>query len=240
MKVSDVMTRMPVAVRADTTLEEAARIMVGAQVSGLPVLDDEGALIGILSEGDLLRRAELETAGQPVTWLSAFLAPKRAARDYVRTHSLRVREIMTSRVISTSPDTPLSEVVGIMESRHVKRLPVMHDGKLVGIVSRADLLRALARLLPEHNVEAISDAELRRSILVEIENQKWAPRTNVDVTVKNAIVELHGVITDESERAGLRVLAESIPGVRGVHDRLMWLEPLSGTVIEAADDRPQA
>lgn len=236
MKVSDVMTRTPVAVRADATLEEAARIMVGAQVSGLPVIDDEGALIGILSEGDLLRRAELETAGQPVTWLSAFLAPKRAARDYVRTHSLRVREIMTSRVVSTSPDRPLAEVVGIMESRHVKRLPVMQDGKLVGIVSRADLLRALARLLPEHNVEAISDAELRRRVLVEIENQKWAPRTNVDVTVKNAIVELHGVITDDSERDGLRVLAESIPGVRGVHDRLMWLEPLSGTVIEAPED----
>ena len=232
MKVSDVMARTPVAVRADASLEEAARIMVGAQVSGLPVMDDEGALIGILSEGDLLRRAELETAGQPVTWLSAFLAPKRAARDYVRTHSLRVREIMTSRVISASPDTRLSEVVRIMESRHVKRLPVIHDGKLVGIVSRADLLRALARLLPEHHVDAISDAELRRRVLAEIDNQKWAPRTNVDVTVKDAIVELHGVVTDDSERAGLRVLAESIPGVRGVHDRLTWLEPLSGTVIE--------
>ncbi len=236
MKVSDVMTHTPIAVRADATLEEAARTMIGARVSGLPVVDDEGALIGILSEGDLLRRAELETAGQPVTWLSAFLAPKRAALDYVRTHGLRVREIMTSRVISTSPDTPLAEVVEIMESRHVKRLPVMRNGRLVGIVSRADLLRALARLLPEHNVGAISDAELGRRVLAEIDRQKWAPRTNVDVTVKNGIVELHGVITDDSERAGLRVLAEAIPGVRGVHDRLMWLEPLSGTVIEAAED----
>ena len=236
MKVSDVMTRTPVAVRADATLGEAARIMVGAQVSGLPVIDEEGALIGILSEGDLLRRAELQTAGEPVTWLSAFLAPKRAARDYVRTHSLRVRQIMTTHVISTSPDAPLAEVVAIMESRHVKRLPVMHNGRLVGIVSRSDLLRALARLLPDHNVEAISDAELRRRVLVEIDNQKWAPRTNVDVTVKDGIVELRGAITDESERTGLRVLAESIPGVRRVHDRLVWLEPLSGTIIAAPED----
>jgi CBS domain-containing protein len=232
MKVSDVMTRAPVTVRADASLEEAANAMLQARVSGLPVLGALGAVVGMITEGDLLRRAELGTARPPAGWLSTFLAPGRAADNYVRAHGQKVREVMTSELIFVSPETPLSEVVSLMETRHVKRLPVLEQGRLVGIVSRADLLRALSRLLPQRRLTSISDAELRRRVLAEIAKERWAPRLNIDATVENGVVELRGAVTNDHERIGLRVIAENIPGVRGVHDRLIWVEPTSGEVID--------
>lgn len=226
------MTYTPITVNADALIEEAADLMVRNRISGLPVVNTEGFVVGMITEGDLIRRAELGTAGHPPGWLATFLSPGRAAQEYVQAHGLRVREIMTNEVISVTPDLPLADVVELMRLKQVKRLPVLENGKLVGIVSRADLLRALAQLLPRRKVEAISDAELRQRVLAEMEKQGWAPRINVDVTVKNGVVELRGSVTDDRERVGLRVIAESTPGVRGVHDHLMWLEPLSGSLIE--------
>jgi CBS domain-containing protein len=157
VKVSDVMTRSPVTVSADSTLAEAANLMIKTRVSGLPVVDVKGAVIGMITQGDLLRRVELGTAGRGPGWLSSFFAPGRAAHDYVRTHGHSVGEIMTSEVISTCADAPLSAVVALLESQQIKRLPVLQKGHLIGIVSRADLLRALAQLLPQRRVIAISD-----------------------------------------------------------------------------------
>ena len=233
MNVSDVMTKVLVTVRSEASIQEAATLMVQHRVSGLPVVDDAGALVGLITEGDLIRRAELGTAGARPGWLSMFLNPGRAAQEYVLTHGLKVREVMTGEVITTSPDAPLAEIVDIMESHQVKRLPVLQNQRLVGIVSRADLLRALAQLLPARKVPAISDTELRKRLLGELDKQRWVPRNNIDATVKNGIVELRGAVTDDRERLGLRVIAENTPGVRGVHDRLIWVEPISGTVVEA-------
>jgi CBS domain-containing protein len=233
MNVCDVMTHVPITVSADSSLEEAADLMVCNRISGLPVVDAAGALIGMITEGDLIRRAELGTGGCQPGWLSSFFSPGRTAQDYVRTHGLRVREIMTNEVISVSPGMPLTDVVELMESQQVKRLPVLEDGKLVGIVSRADLLRALAQLLPQRTLEAISDAELRKRVLAEIEKQGWEPRVHLDVTVRNGIVELRGAVSDDRERVGLRVIAANTPGVRAVHDRLAWVEAIPDRVIEA-------
>jgi CBS-domain-containing membrane protein len=155
MNVADVMTKVLVTVRSDAYLQEAAALMVQHCVSGLPVVDETGTLIGLITEGDLIRRAELGTAGAQPGWLSIFLNPGRAAREYVRTHGRKVGEIMTREVITTSPNAPLSAIVDIMESQQVKRLPVLQNQRLVGIVSRADLLRALAQLLPERNSDPI-------------------------------------------------------------------------------------
>jgi CBS domain-containing protein len=233
MKVSDVMTRIPVTVSPDASLEDAANLMVRTRVSGLPVVDLEGAVVGMITEGDLLRRVELGTAGRSPGWLTALLAPGRAAHDYVRTHGCRIREIMTSNVISTSPDAPLSEVVSVMENQQIKRIPVLQKGRLVGIISRSDLLRVLATLLSEHPAIAPpSDAELRKRVLAEIGKHSWAPRQNIDASVHNGIVELRGAVTDDQQRVALRVMAENIPGVKGLHDRLIWVEPMSGTVID--------
>lgn len=233
MKVSDVMTRSPLTVSADTSLEEAATAMLKARVSGLPVVDPEGNVVGMLTEGDLLRRVELGTAGRPAGWLAAFVSPGRVARHFVRTHGHKVGEIMTRKVVSVAPEAPLSEVVDLMESQQIKRLPVVQKHRLIGIVSRADLLRALLKLLPERRVVAISDAELRKRVLAEIDKQTWTPRQAVDATVENGVVELRGAVSDDQERVGLRVIAENTPGVKGVHDRLIWVEPISGVVMDA-------
>ncbi|MDB6014980.1 MAG: hypothetical protein JWL65_7230 [Gammaproteobacteria bacterium] len=192
VKVSDVMTRIPVTVSPDATLADAANLMIKTRVSGLPVVDVKGAVIGMITQGDLLRRVELGTEGRSPGWLSSFFAPGRAAHDYVLTHGRSVREVMTSEVISTSADAPLSEVVALMECQQIKRLPVLQKGHLIGIVSRADLLRALAQLLPERRVIEISDVYLRKRVLAEIAKQSWAPRSNIDAKVENGIVELRG------------------------------------------------
>jgi CBS domain-containing protein len=233
MKVSDVMTRAPVTTSPDASLEAAANLMVRTRVSGLAVVDPNGAVVGILTEGDLLRRVELGTAGHRPGWLSSFLAPGRAAHEYVRTHGRKVSEIMTTDVVSTSSDAPLSEVVALMEAQQIKRLPVLQKGRLIGIVSRADLLRALTQLLPDQRAVSASDVDIRKRVLAEIDKHSWAPRVNINAAVENGVVELRGAVTDDRERLGLRVIAENTPGVRGVRDRLIWVEPVSGTVIEA-------
>jgi CBS domain-containing protein len=233
MKVSDVMTRTPVTTSPDASIEDAANLMVRTRVSGLPVVDAKGVVVGMITEGDLLRRVELGTAGREGGWLVSLLAPGRAALDFVHEHGQRVREVMTSDVISTCEDAPLSEVVELMQAQQIKRLPVLRKGDLVGVISRADLLRALALLLSERRVIEISDVELRKRVLAEIEQHPWARRVNVDATVEDGIVELRGAVTDDRERLGLRVIAENTPGVKGVHDTLIWVDPMSGTIIEA-------
>jgi CBS domain-containing protein len=232
MKVSDVMTHAPTTTDPGASLEEAANLMVRMRVSGLPVVDAKGTVVGILTEGDLLRRVELGTAGRHPGWFASLVAPGRAAHDYVRSHGRTVSEVMTRDVVSTSSDAPLSEVVALMEAQQVKRLPVLKKGRLIGIVSRADLLRAFTQLLPARHVAATSDVKLRRHLLAEIDKHTWAPRANINVTVENGVVELRGAVSDDQERLGLRVIAENTPGVRGVRDRLIWVEPVSGTVIE--------
>jgi CBS domain-containing protein len=237
MKVSDVMTHTPATTNPGASLEEAANIMVRMRVSGLPVINATGAVVGMLTEGDLLRRVELGTAGRRPGWLASFLAPGRLARDYVRTHGRTVGEVMTTSVVSISPDARLTEVVALMEAQQIRRLPVLKKGHLIGIISRSDLLRALTELLATRHVTATpDDAELRKRVLAQIDKHPWAPRVNVDATVKDGVVELRGAVSDDAERVGLRVIAENTPGVKRVHDRLMWVEPMSGTVIEAPKD----
>ncbi len=145
---------------------------------------------------------------------------------------------MTSEVISIAPDASLADVVTLMEARNVKRLPVVERGQLVGIVSRADLLRALLQLLPGERAVHMSDADIRRQVLAEIDRQPWAPGINIDAVVQDGIVELRGCITDQRERTGLRVIAENIKGVRGISDHLVWIEPMSGTVLDSSGAPP--
>ena len=232
MKASDVMTRGALTATADGTVEAAARLMLSHRVSGLPVVDAGGAVIGMVTEGDLLRRTEIGTERQRGRWLELLLGPGRLAADYVHSHARKVGEVMTRDVIAIAPETPLAEAVTLMEQRHVKRLPVIDKGRLVGIVSRANLLSALLEMLAEARPGAGSDREIRARVLSEIDRGRWAPRASVDVVVTEGVVELRGAITDERERTALRVAAENVPGVKGVRDHLVWVEPISGMVIE--------
>ncbi len=232
MNASDVMSRDVISVGREATIADAIRLMLDNQISGLPVID-AGSLVGILTEGDLLRRAETGTERQRPRWLEILMGPGRLAGEYVRTHGRKVEEIMTRDLVSVTPDTPLDEVVSLMERRRIKRVPVLEGDVPLGIVSRADLLRALARVLEEQPAAAAGDEEIRERILAELAKVSWVPRDGLTITVADGIVGLDGVLLEDKEREALRVAAENVPGVKAVEDRLVWVEPVSGTIIEA-------
>ena len=233
MNASDVMTREILSVRPDAMIAEAIRMMLDNRISGLPVIDESGRLVGILTEGDLLRRGETATERHRPRWLEILMGPGRLAEEYVRTHSRRIAEVMTREPVSVAPDTPLKEIVELMERHRIKRVPVLDGDAPVGILSRADLLRGLAGALAAEPGAATSDEEIRERILAELARTSWVPRDGIAITVENGVVDLNGVILDEKERAALRVAAENVPGVKAVEDHLVWVEPVSGTVIDA-------
>lgn len=231
MQVADVMTRQVITAAESTCLAEAVELMLQHRISGLPVIDAAGRVCGMISEGDLLRRAETGTAREPRGWRALLAGPERLARWYVHTHARKVGELMTREVISVAAATPLIQAVELMQQHEVKRLPVLEaDGRLAGIISRADVLRSLDRLLREDDKPG-SDEAIRRRIDTELATQRWLPPTNVSVSVQDGTVELRGIVFGNFEREALHVLVENVPGVRNVIDQLIWIEPYSGTVV---------
>jgi len=234
MQVKDVMTRNVISIGADEPVVKAARLMLQNRISGLPVVDKDGELLGIVTEGDFLRRGELGTERRRPKWLEFIVGPGKLAQEYVHTAGRKVEEIMTPDPETAAETDSLERVVEVMERRHIKRLPVMRDGRMVGIVSRANLMHALASLSREMPESTGGDAAIRDNILAAIARQPWAPRVNV--VVKNGVAELWGIVTDERERQGLVVAVENVAGVTAVHDHLVWVEPMSGMAFPSAED----
>jgi CBS domain-containing protein len=230
------MTQHPLTVSPDASVMHAVQLMLRRRISGLPVVDDTGALVGLLTEGDLLRRVELGTQKRRPRWVEFLVGSGRLASEYVNACGRRVHEVMSFPVHTVSEDTPLTDVVKIMETKQVKRLPVVHNGRLVGILSRANLLRALVSIARDAKPTALADTAIRQRLLEELGKQSWAPVTLIDVIVRNGIVHLWGSLTDERQRQGIRVVAENTPGVKRVEDHLVWIEPVSGTLLSSADD----
>jgi CBS domain-containing protein len=236
MNAGDVMTQSTVTVDPDASITHAIHLMLKRRISGLPVVDDTGALVGIVTEGDLLRRAELGTQKRRPRWIEFLIGPGRLASEYVSACGRKVHEVMTTPVHTVTEDTPLTDVVRIMESKQVKRLPVLCEGRLVGILSRANLLRALVSVPRDTKPANVADASIRKHLLAELAKQSWAPVALVDVIVKNGVVHLWGTLTEERQRQGIRVVAENTPGVKRVEDHLVWIEPMSGVVVPSIDD----
>lgn len=236
MKASDVMTIDPVAVSAGASVFEAMRLMLDRRVSGLPVTDAKDALVGIVSEGDFLRRGELGTEKKHRRWLEFLTSPGKLASEYTGAHGLGVRDIMSADVQTVTPDTPLADVVQAMEKHHIKRLPVVANAKLVGIVSRADLMRAFLTRVTQAVHAPASDSTLRERIAADIERQAWGPSALVHVSVDGGVATLNGVLVDERMRTALRVLAENVCGVGHVRDRLTTIEPMTGAIVRSGDD----
>jgi CBS domain-containing protein len=234
MQVREVMTRNVITVTADDSVTSAAKLMLQNRISGLPVLDGKGTLIGVVTEGDFLRRGELGTTRRRPKWLEFIVGPGRLAEEYVQASGRKVSDVMTPDPYTVGENDSLETVVELMERRRIKRLPVMRDGKLVGIISRANLLHALASLSRGAPAAAADDAGIREQILAVLAKQNWALAVNV--VVKNGVVELWGTIMDERERKACIVAVENVPGVKSVHDHLVWVEPMSGMAFASPDD----
>jgi CBS domain-containing protein len=227
MIAKDIMTKQVRMIAPDADIGAAARIMVEAGISALPVADERGALIGIVSEGDLLRRAELRTTRRRSWWLELFSTPETLAKEYTKSHAKRVRDVMTRPVISITGKTPLAEIASVLERHGVKRVPVLEGAAVVGIVSRADLVKALAGLGQEAPAES-SDGAIRNTFLQRYGAQPWAPAGGgVGFAVEGGVVTLSGLVNSAEQRAALEVMAETIPGVVKVENELRVLPYLA-------------
>jgi len=234
MQVKDIMTINVISIGTDEPIVKAASLMLQNRISGLPVVDKEGELVGIVTEADFLRRGELGTQRRRPKWLEFIVGPGKLAEEYVRTSGRKVEDVMTPDPRTVRDDDSLERVVEIMERYNIKRLPVTRGGRVVGIVSRANLLHALASFAHELPAPTSRDSAIRANILAAFAKQGWAPR--VSVLVKDGVAELHGVITDDRERRGLVVAAENVAGVKKVHDHLVWVEPMSGMAFLSTED----
>jgi CBS domain-containing protein len=236
MQAKDVMTAPVISIAPNDAIERAIRVMLQNHISGLPVIDSFGRLQGIVTEGDFLRRAETATERRRPRWLEFLMGPGRMAEEYVHTHSRKVSDVMTYEPLTVSEDTSLEKIVALMEKKQIKRVPVVRGERIVGIVSRANLLHALASIASEARPTSSDDQSIRERILAELQKQKWAPLGMIDIIVRNGAVELWGTITDERERQALIVAAENVPGVKCVNDHIAWIEPNSGMLFQSPED----
>jgi CBS domain-containing protein len=209
MRAHQIMTRSVYSVLPEATILEAANIMLQRHISGLPVIDAAGKLVGIVSEGDFIRRSEIGTQRKRGRWLKFLLGAGEAATEFVHEHGRKISEVMTRDPLTISEDTPLEEIVKTMENNGVKRLPVMRGDKLVGIVSRANLLQAVATLARDIPDPTADDDHIRRRIVDTLQKNDWCP-FGLNVVVRDGIVHLSGVITEERSRQASIVGAEKL------------------------------
>jgi CBS domain-containing protein len=228
MRAADVMTTNVITVAPDTSVQEVAKILSERGISGVPVVDAQDRLVGIVSEGDLLHRVETGTERRVQRrrrswWLDRIGSDEELARDYVKSHGRTVRDVMTRDVISVTDTTELAEIATLLETKRIKRVPVVRDGKLIGIVSRANLVRALAAAGSQLATEIASDDRtIREKLLAELKGQEWVHTWAADIIVRDGVVHLWcSDDRPEEERQALRVAAENIPGVRGVEEHIV-------------------
>ena len=216
LRARDVMTPDVITIPPETPVVSIARLLAERGISAAPVVDADGKALGIVTEADLIRRLAGEQ-DKPGGWFAALFGnPERDAERYARTHGVTARDVMTTTPISVDPDTLASKVAQILEEKGIRRVLVTQDGRLKGIVSRADLLRAL--VAPTHEEAALSDDRIRRAVTAAMKREPWADTFYTMVDVKDGVVEFHGFSRSAAVQRGLRVLAENVPGVKGVTD----------------------
>jgi CBS-domain-containing membrane protein len=221
MRASDVMTSEVISVDENATVTTVARLLAERGISAVPVVDKGNRVIGMVSEGDLLHRVETGTERRRSWWLDLMASTNKLAGDYIKSRSGKVKDVMTRDVISVTETTPVADIAILLETHRIKRVPVLQDGKLVGIVSRANLVRALAMTIdePASGIEA-DDRTIREKLLAELKAQKWAEVSPANITVKDRVVHLWSSYLSEQEKRALVVAAENIPGVRRVEDHM--------------------
>ena len=223
MIASDIMTHDVITVGPDTDVADIVSLMLTHRISAVPVLRD-GLVVGVVSEGDLIRRVETGTQPRRSRWLEIFTSSETLAAEYVRSHARKASEVMTRDVITVTSETPVADVAALLESKGIKRVPVVQDGKLVGIVSRANLLQALAsRLAPPASEQTITDRQIHDALRAEIRRQSWGPLlVQCNIVIDDGVVHLWGAMKSDADRKALIVAAENTPGVKKVVDHTRY------------------
>jgi CBS-domain-containing membrane protein len=221
MKASDVMVSNVITVSPDAMVPDVAELLLRHRISAVPVVGANGEILGIVSEGDLINRPETQTSHRKSWWLEALASNEVLASEYVKSHSRKAADVMTCDVISAAPDTPVAEVAALLEKNRIKRVPIVENGKIVGIVSRANLLQGLASLGRNAPKSRPDDSAIRDVVMAKLRNERWASPALISVTVIDGTVELWGIVESPAERKAVHVLAEVTPGVRAVNDNLM-------------------
>jgi len=224
MKARDVMVSPVITAHENDTVREVAQLLIAKHISAVPVVDEAGKLVGIVSEADLLHRTEAGTE-RPVSWWLSLISGERAiASEYIQSHAVKLKDLMTRDVQTARANTPLYEIADVLEEKHIKRVPVVNDdGALIGIVSRANIIQAVASAEPRLEISE-PDAMIREKLILELKKQTWSHVHKLNVTVSKGVVDLWGSAQSVTERQAIRVAAESIAGVTAVNDHLM-LEP---------------
>ena len=239
MRAHQIMTKYVTTVTPHTTIEDAANIMLRCHLSGVPVVNDEGSLVGIVSESDFLRRTEIGTERKRPAFLQFFASAGKLAADFVHERGRKVEDIMTRDPVTVTEQTPLSELVELMEKREIKRLPVLSGKVMVGIVTRSNLLQAVASLAREIPDPTADDDHIRDRVTRTIQATDWRP-AGFQATVRNGIVHLHGIIFDDHVRQATIVAAKNIAGVKEVHDHLCYVDTYSGFYVKSPEDMKAA
>jgi CBS domain-containing protein len=221
MKATDVMVSNVITVGVNATIGDVAAILLNNHISGAPVVDEKGGLVGIVSEGDLMRRPEIGTTKRHSWWLELISTEWASANEYIKSHSRKVADVMTRDVITAKPDSPLGDIAALLERRRIKRVPVVEGGKLVGIVSRANILQAVAsaaKKLP--SLASPDDAELRKKVVSRIASEPWRP-SMLTVTVQDGTIDLWGLVHSAEQKKAAQLAAETTPGVRAVVNNII-------------------
>ena len=229
MKARDVMVSPVITVKPYSSVRHLAKLLLEHRISAVPVVDDAGSIVGMVSEGDLLHRVEAGTEQHRSWWLLGFAAEEQIAAEYAKAHARNVADVMTQNVIAANPETPLHEIAALLEKNSIKRVPIVKDGQLVGIVSRANLVQAVASIRKGLDIP-LSDTAIRDKLLTHLKAQSWAQTRLLNVIVVDGIVDLWGITKSEAQKKAIRAAAESTPGVRSVKDNLVVrpaLAPLS-------------
>lgn len=236
MEVAEIMTRRVITVPQDARVEQAVQLMLDNRISGLPVCAPDGTVTGIVTESDLLRRTETGTERHRPRWLEFIIGPGKLAEEFSRSHARVVDEVMTRELISVGPRDTLERVVELMERKRVHRIPVLDKGRLVGMVTRANLMQALLSVASGAQPGPAGDEQIRDKLWAELDRQSWATPGMVNVLVRDGVVTLSGGVPDPRQIDALRVLAENIPGVRAVQDHMVWIDYMSGVVVDMSGE----
>lgn len=228
MKARDVMTSNVRTVSLVTPVRGIADLLVSRGIGAVPVVDRNRHIVGIVSEGDLLHRTEAGTEYRRSWWSDLLRDPRTKAREYVKSRGAHARDVMTRSVVCTGPLTEVAEIASLMDKWNIKHVPVVEDGCLVGMISRSDLIRAVALSKPKKSTK-VGDTELRQRLTARLDGKSWGGRNLVNFVVDKGRVELFGMVQNPDQRNAIRVLAENTTGVRSVKNRLSIMPQLTAT-----------